>query len=83
MQQPTYSSIPHAAPAACSWPPGRIIAATRALLGQSAERLAAAAGISPYSLSRLERGHRAPISGELGRLLVTLSRLAGEGADNV
>jgi len=63
--------------------PGRIIAATRALLGQPAEQLAATAGLSKHSLSRLERGHRAAVPGELAGLLRSLGTLAdAEGADD-
>lgn len=58
---------------------GRSIAVVRTVFGVSALDLAAAAGMSPYSLSRLERSHRSPVSGEVTTLLTFIGRLAEQG----
>jgi hypothetical protein len=54
---------------------GRSVAAVRALFGLTAEDVAAATGISAFSLSRLENGHRRPSANEIGRLLVAVGGL--------
>jgi DNA-binding XRE family transcriptional regulator len=55
--------------------PGRTVAALRALLGVSAKDLAAASGLSQFSLSRLERGHRTGRPEELAHLFGVLCAL--------
>jgi transcriptional regulator with XRE-family HTH domain len=57
---------------------GRSVVALRAIFGVSAERLASAASISSYSLSRLENGHRRPSDGEIGRLVMAVGRLVDQ-----
>jgi hypothetical protein len=55
---------------------GRTLAACRTLFGLAAENVATTAGLTPYSLSRLERGHRQPAPGEVARLLSSIGQLA-------
>jgi transcriptional regulator with XRE-family HTH domain len=55
---------------------GRALSACRALFSVSADEVAALAGLSPYSLSRLERGHRMPAPNEVTRLLSAIGQLA-------
>ncbi|MFO0702108.1 MAG: helix-turn-helix transcriptional regulator [Nitrospira sp.] len=55
---------------------GKALAATRVLFGVNGEQLSSAAGISTYSLSRLERGHRSASPGELETLLSLVGNLA-------
>lgn len=65
-------------------PVGRVVAVARELLDQPADELAHAAGISKYSLCRLERGLRGPTRGELPKLLALLGALAtGEHGEEV
>lgn len=56
-------------------PSGRPIAAIRALLGISAEELADAAHLSPYSLSRLERDRRLVTMAEMAHLMTVVGGL--------
>lgn len=55
---------------------GRAIAITRIALGIPAHRLASAAGVSPYALSRVERAHREAQPTEVVRLFSALGMLA-------
>jgi hypothetical protein len=59
---------------------GRTIAVIRTILGIPAESLASEAGLSVYSLSRLEREHRRPALGEVSRLVIALGKLANANA---
>ena len=55
---------------------GRMLAACRTLFSVPAENVAALAGLTPYSLSRLERCHRLPAPGEVRRLMNAIGTLA-------
>jgi len=73
-EQPSH--LPPAPHVAGSIHHGHAVAVVRALLGVPAASLADAAGVSKFSLSRLERAHRSPAPGELRRLLTVLAELA-------
>jgi hypothetical protein len=55
---------------------GRTVAAIRTMFGLAAEDVARSAGLTPYSLSRLERCHRLPVAGEVASLMSAIGQLA-------
>ena len=63
---------------------GQVLAALRAEMGLSREKLAAKAGLSSSTILRIERGLNVPdmatVIALAGALDVPLSRLLGEGA---
>lgn len=54
---------------------GRTLAAIRTMFGLAAEDVARCAGLTAYSLSRLERQHRQPRAGEVASLLSAMGQL--------
>jgi hypothetical protein len=78
MSHSTFSGHSHPVSLGAVQPTGRTIAVIRMLYGISAGDLASAANLTPFSLSRLERSHRIPAEGEIGRLLSTIGALVNQ-----